>query len=63
MEWIKCSDRLPNDIQDCWIYDDNEQIYNACYGNNCFYTDNYTINIESVTHWMPYYKPEPPKDD
>jgi hypothetical protein len=59
MEWIKCSDKLPQKDLECLIYDINKQIYNACFNGQYFYTGEYDIEIEDVTHWMPL--PEPPK--
>lgn len=60
MNWIKCSDRLPDD--GVCVIGFNEDIYmRTVYfneRNNCFEDGNSWV--ENITHWMPL--PEPPTE-
>ncbi len=67
-EWIKCSDRLPDDDTEVLVcYWFHMEFPSACYDLCTFVeTDNKFISfrqgehIECVTHWMPL--PKPPED-
>ena len=70
-EWIKIVDRLPQELEYCWVCDNENDILDAVFlsrcpennGGPCFCLDRETGNyviIEEVTHWMPYFTPEPP---
>ena len=66
-EWIKCSERMPEEGEDVIVYDDLRQVHEGCYFR---YGDRVSWDIPSynpqsyyvevnVTHWMPM--PEPPE--
>lgn len=64
-EWIKCSERMPEEGEDVIVYDGLGQVHEGCYFR---YGDGVVWEIPSynpsyydevnVTHWMPL--PEPP---
>lgn len=65
-EWIKCSERMPEEGADVIVYDGLRQVHEGCYFQ---YGDSVVWEIPSynpsyygevnVTHWMPL--PEPPE--
>lgn len=60
-EWIKCSERMPNDFEDVLVSDGGnvEVMWRDCDGFwDCWAPRNSNIDIDDVTHWMPL--PEPP---
>ena len=68
-EWIKCSDRMPQDGVTVWVWD-GESVMTGRHNVDtvewvCELTDNYQRNYYSgkryklVTHWMPLDIPEP----
>ena len=68
MEWIKCSDRLPENYEKviCW---DGETQITATHNDGLFFQDiEYCFSLTAVdnvidnaiTHWMPL--PKPPED-
>ena len=67
MNWIKCSDRLPERTVSAIVWGKNvgvrEGYYNALDGFKCWmYHGNERPHfLNGVTHWMPL--PEPPKED
>lgn len=74
MEWIKCSERLPERAQDIWLFlhikdEDPVQFGSRLrFGGDddpSFHTNHTGIHcgLESVSHWMPIEKPQPPKED
>lgn len=65
MEWIKCSERMPETGDDVLVYcpDTNEQFVAVTWdGSTDFQYARYeTVNIVcEPTHWMPL--PEPPSE-
>lgn len=48
MKWIKCSDRLPDEDQHCWVYDYEKDVFDAWYQNKLPFYLTREIN--------PYYK-------
>lgn len=64
-EWIKCSERMPEEGEDVIVYDGLRQVHEGCYFQ---YGDRVVWEIPSynpsyydevnVSHWMPL--PEPP---
>ena len=63
MKWIKCSNRLPIDEQECLVA--YKCAPNVVYNLAIFHSNKFTSwevfrDIENVTHWMPL--PEAPKD-
>jgi len=66
MSWIKVTDKKPEHDQWCWIFIPPKLVIYGCYDQDCgdwFYgsIENYWPE-EEVTHWMPYFTPEPPHD-
>lgn len=64
MQWIKCSDKLPQDQDECLVCFKCSP--NVAYELSVFQTGKfhswYAFNeIKNVTHWMSL--PEPPKDE
>lgn len=60
-EWIKCSERMPDDFEDVLVTDgaNVEVMWRDCDGfRDCWAPRNSNIDIDDVTHWMPL--PEPP---
>lgn len=65
-EWVKCSERMPEEGKDVIVYDDLEQVHEGCYfqyGDRTVweipsYNPSYYDEV-NVTHWMPL--PEPPE--
>jgi hypothetical protein len=76
MNWIKVSDRLPNEGQAVWYYFDICGVYHGEYQRtpiddfmpdaymDCFFSESGFL-CDDVTHWMPYSDgdktPEPPQ--
>ena len=58
-EWIKCSDRLPDDGVWVLIYQEGYVFDMASYSERNDLFENGYEWLEGVTHWMPL--PEPPK--
>lgn len=73
MEWIKCSTRMPDSGQECWTCSKDKKVQRCRYIGVGFVVDKldfesraYTLEEfenATTTHWMPYYTPEPPKDE
>ncbi|MDC9624097.1 DUF551 domain-containing protein [Xenorhabdus sp. XENO-7] len=69
MEWIKCSDRLPETYDDILLVVDGSNDIHVGYfildeyEGKCFHSlgEDLFFKIEYVTHWMPL--PEPPKGE
>lgn len=54
-EWVKCSERMPEDAQWCLVYTDYGQ-FAQCWSNNTnrgWLGDEISIPNIDVTHWMP----------
>lgn len=73
MGWIKCSEKLPEINQTIWLFlhiKDQDPVQfgtRLCLGSDAdptFHTNHTAIwcGLESVTHWMPIEKPQPPKE-
>jgi len=61
-EWIKCSERMPDDFEDVLVSDGGnvEVMWRDCDGFwDCWAPRNSNISEANVTHWMPL--PEPPE--
>jgi hypothetical protein len=62
MEWVKCSERMPNDFDFVFVFDANSGRYSyvffdgECWGDGEFYSG---VFAGQYTHWM---KPEAPKE-
>lgn len=59
MNWIKVSDRLPDDESDVLVFD-GYSYYLVWYENKIYGLADSTP-LKGVTHWMPL--PEPPKGE
>ena len=60
-EWIKCSERMPDDFEEVLVSDgaNVEVMWRDCDGFwDCWAPRNSNIDTDDVTHWMPL--PEPP---
>lgn len=64
MEWIKCSDRMPKVNQSCWIFENHEFVIHAYFDIDVFRwgSNDDRIELDEVSHWMPYFTPDPPKE-
>lgn len=69
MEWIKYSDRVPEEKTDCWVCTNDNTVTRGEYINfhelylcSGFGSDEEFIKDKYIKCWMKYYTPEPPKD-
>jgi hypothetical protein len=63
MEWIKCSDRMPEILEECLVCSKDQSYALATYlkvGFIPFCGADFRVIKFKVTHWMPL--PQPPKD-
>ncbi len=63
MNWIKTDDELPKDDQFCWLWPAvpfNSGWY--CSSRLGFWRGEMFVDINQITHWMPFYSPEAPSD-
>lgn len=65
MEWIKCSERMPEETGDIIVFSDGIVMSGISYSRRKgFYIDALAYDddepIDDVTHWMPL--PNPPTD-
>jgi hypothetical protein len=63
MEWIKCSERMPEFAQDVFCFNLYKQYMIGSVtkiNNDNYVCEGYFAKLFSVTHWMPL--PEPPKE-
>lgn len=59
MEWIKCSERMPEQFKAILVFNEYGEIWSGAYDRYWdFYCDN--VLVECVTHWMAL--PEPPTE-
>ena len=57
MEWIKCSDRMPEQFKAILVFNDYGEFWCGAYDRYLdFYCD--SVLVEGITHWMPL--PPPP---
>jgi hypothetical protein len=77
MEWISVKDRLPTEERWCWVCGADNDVFHALFHFNCkeykdgkikiisgFAVENledFDNRLENISHWMPYYTPQPPK--
>lgn len=59
MEWIECSERLPESDDHVLAFIDNRYIWQSYYRDGIWYCCNSNEFEDIVTHWMPL--PEKPK--
>lgn len=61
MEWIKCSDRMPEQYKEVIIITDCKSIFVASLNSRMTWDDgDFFDDIRDVTHWMSL--PNPPQD-
>ena len=69
MSWISVEERLPDDSEfevDCWVYLSHDT--SGPHVSRCWFRGDiwhfacaiYHMKEGIITHWMPYYTPEPP---
>ena len=67
MSWIKTEDKLPKDGDFCWINISPDFIafgwYEGTHGTWSWQDSGRLWNTEEVTHWQPFYSPDPPKGE
>lgn len=51
MEWVKCSDKLPQYNVNVLICTHEKYISSACYVNDCWTTPFQDFPLQEVTHW------------
>lgn len=77
MEWIKITQKTPEEYQDCWVCIEKNVIDGFWKEKAPFYDEQGNLNHErgfvideetayclrasEVSHWMPYFTPQPPK--
>lgn len=63
MKWIKIEDDLPKDDQFCWLYP-AVPVHSGWFSaaRLGFWRGEQFVDINQVTHWMPFYSPEAPSD-
>jgi Protein of unknown function (DUF551) len=77
-QWNKISDVLPKNYQDCWVFTVSKDILDGHFdehtpifstidvkympGFTVYEETGCTLPLTEITHWMPYYTPEPPED-
>ncbi|ECC9987772.1 DUF551 domain-containing protein [Salmonella enterica] len=60
-KWIKCSDRMPDDMSDVLVTDGIDVGFMWCAGDEWDSWDKrYALDSDDITHWMPL--PEPPTE-
>ena len=59
MEWIKCSERMPEKDEHVMAFIDNRYIWQSYYKQSEWYDCSSNLIEECVTYWMPL--PQPPK--
>ncbi len=61
VDWIKCSDRLPEAGDTTWVYRDSDfkSVFLAYFDGKNFWELDRFIN-EDITHWAEIECPEPP---
>lgn len=74
MRWISVKEDLPYDSQNCWVYGYLEEgcskksVFEAYYIDEPkaeWVIDEYLggyVSLDRISHWMPYFKPEPPNE-
>ncbi len=78
MNWIGIKDQLPDDFEECWIFDLNKDMLAATFKVKLLDSRSFPTSyrpgfhveaeptlylfLEQITHWMPYFTPEPPKE-
>lgn len=60
MSWIKCSERMPEDEELIFGYDDNGVVWTAFWDGIDMYPDTKDYGEVNFTHWQPL--PPPPAD-
>lgn len=67
MEWISLENRIPEELQDCWVCQHDDTItrgkfinFHEIFGDGFSSYDEF-IKSKYVKCWMPYFTPEPPK--
>lgn len=65
MEWIKCSEKMPELNQDVLIYDsENKHVFSGVlrkrHKEEDFYDNRWGYPTSNITHWTNL--PQPPKD-
>jgi hypothetical protein len=70
IEWIETDTKLPIYGQECWVYSLADGVDTATFvewkGIPRFILDEeygFYATIQEITHWMPYFTPEPPKEN
>ncbi len=60
-EWINCSERMPQVMEDVLVTD-GEEVKSMWWNGNKWdsWLSRYSLDSDDVTHWMPL--PEPPKE-
>jgi hypothetical protein len=60
--WIKCSDRMPEDGRDVLVWDINREVSKRYYTEGAYFASfhGHWKTLDEVTHWMPL--PEAPEN-
>ena len=57
--WISVNERLPENDDDCWVCTANKEVMKSWLWADWIRPISLDV-IENVTHWMPWYTPDPP---
>lgn len=62
-EWIKCSEKMPECLQEVLVCNDYGDISTAmlCKSKTEWFSEDGYYNLKAFTHWAPF--PEPPKEE
>lgn len=63
--WIPISDRMPDNFSEVYVTTKSRETYHVFYSNNQFRFGNYSSDLicRSAIAWMPFYLPEPWKEE
>ncbi len=64
--WIKCSERLPVNLQDCFVFIESVKSVTVGYfseANKNFMCGIGSLEVRKISHWSPCHLPKPPEPE